>query len=130
MDFGLNISLFSLQVAIIFYYLCVVGLQFVAPVVLCVGFTLMQKTLGNRVYSNEFEQIETVVRWTDSTVVSHWFTGGYSWFGEHSFDSEECTSKEKIITLSNLLPSDENSFSSAREHWLVAISSFRQVNDT
>jgi len=86
------------KVAIIFYYLCVVGLQFVAPVVLCVGFTLMQKTLG-----------------------------GYSWFGEHSFDSEECTSKEKIITLSNLLPSDENSFSSAREHWLVAISSFRQI---
>jgi len=86
------------KVAIIFYYLCVVGLQYIAPICLCVGFTLMNKTMG-----------------------------GYSWFGQHNFNSEECTTKEKIVTLSNLLPSESNSFSSTREHWLVAISSFRQI---
>jgi len=86
------------KVAIIFYYLCVVGLQYIAPICFCVGFTLMNKTMG-----------------------------GYSWFGQHNFSSEECTPKEKIVTLSNLLPSETNSFSSAREHWLIAISSFRQI---
>nr|CAG4641610.1 EOG090X04CK [Eurycercus lamellatus] len=87
------------KVAIIFYYLCVVGLQYIAPIVLCVGFTLMNKTMG-----------------------------GYGWFGHHSFDSEECSpQQEQVVTLSNLLPSEENSFATAREHWLVAISSFRQI---
>nr|CAG4634721.1 EOG090X04CK [Alona affinis] len=87
------------KVAIIFYYLCVVGLQYVAPIVLCVAFTLMNKTMG-----------------------------GYGWFGHHSFNPEECSPQpERLLTLSNLLPSEENSFGSAREHWLTAISSFRQI---
>nr|CAG4640778.1 EOG090X04CK [Eulimnadia texana] len=43
-----RISNIELQrtIARIFYYLCVVGLQYIAPVILCVTFTLMYKTLG------------------------------------------------------------------------------------
>lgn len=41
------ISLFSTkQVASIFYYLCVVTLQYVAPILMCLYFALMYKTLG------------------------------------------------------------------------------------
>jgi len=87
------------KVAIIFYYLCVVGLQYVAPIALGVGFTLMNKTLG-----------------------------GYGWFGQPSYNDEECSIKqEPMVTLSQLLPSESNSFSDVREHWLVALSSFRQI---
>nr|CAG4646965.1 EOG090X04CK [Megafenestra aurita]SVE92323.1 EOG090X04CK [Megafenestra aurita] len=85
------------KVFMIFYYLCVVGLQFFAPIVLCIGFTLMNKT-----------------------------TGGYGWFGLHHFNLDECNSQPPV-TISNLLPTDEGSLSSAREQWLVAISSFRQI---
>nr|CAG4643134.1 EOG090X04CK [Ilyocryptus agilis] len=87
------------KVAIIFYYLCVVGLQYIAPIALCTGLTLMNKTMG-----------------------------GYGWFGQHNFDMQECSpQQERVVTLSNLLPSGENSFSTVREHWLVAVSSFRQI---
>lgn len=41
-----------LQIASIFYYLCVVTLQYVAPIILCLYVTLMYKTLGG-------------YRWTD-----------------------------------------------------------------
>lgn len=85
------------RVAIIFYYLCVVGLQYIAPIVLCVGFTLMNKTMG-----------------------------GYGWFGQHNFNTEECSEKP-VATISNLLPTDETTFSEARENWLVAMNSFQQI---
>lgn len=35
-----------LQISSIFYYLCVVTLQFVAPLILCLYLTLMYKSLG------------------------------------------------------------------------------------
>jgi len=87
------------KVAIIFYYLCVVALQYVAPILLAVGFLLMNKTLG-----------------------------GYSWFGQPTFIDEECGPREaEPVTLSKLLPSGEESFSDVRAHWLEALSSFRQI---
>ncbi|CAH1111102.1 unnamed protein product [Psylliodes chrysocephalus] len=41
------------QIAAVFYYLCVVTLQYVAPLVLCYFFTLMYKTLGEYNWSGE-----------------------------------------------------------------------------
>lgn len=38
--------LFFLQISSIFYYLCVVTLQFAAPLILCLYLTLMYKSLG------------------------------------------------------------------------------------
>lgn len=35
-----------IQIASIFYYLCVVTLQYVAPIIMCMYFALMYKTLG------------------------------------------------------------------------------------
>nr|CAG4649246.1 EOG090X04CK [Scapholeberis mucronata]SVE93551.1 EOG090X04CK [Scapholeberis mucronata] len=87
------------KVAIIYYYLCVVGLQFFAPIILCLGFTLMNKTMG-----------------------------GYGWFGLHHYNPDECTTQqEPTATISNVLPSDDSSLNAAREQWLVAINSFRQI---
>nr|SVE85428.1 EOG090X04CK [Daphnia pulicaria] len=87
------------KIAIIFYYLCVVGLQFVAPVILCVGFTLMNKTLG-----------------------------GYGWFGQHHYNPDECDpQQEPKATLSTLLPNDETTLVDAREQWLAALSTFHQI---
>lgn len=40
---------YLLQIAAVFYYLCVVTLQFVAPLMICLFFTLMYKTLGKRI---------------------------------------------------------------------------------
>lgn len=39
-------SIFPFQIASIFYYLCVVTLQYVAPIIMCMYFALMYKTLG------------------------------------------------------------------------------------
>ncbi|XP_072396215.1 transmembrane protein 161B [Diabrotica undecimpunctata] len=41
------------QIAAVFYYLCVVTLQYVAPIVLCSFFTLMYKTLGEYQWTGE-----------------------------------------------------------------------------
>lgn len=43
-----------LQVASIFYYLCVVTLQYVAPILMCLYFALMYKTLGGYNWSDLF----------------------------------------------------------------------------
>ncbi|KAG5872470.1 hypothetical protein JTB14_010608 [Gonioctena quinquepunctata] len=42
------------QIAAVFYYLCVVTLQYVAPVVICIYMTLMYKTLGEFSWSSSF----------------------------------------------------------------------------
>lgn len=40
------LSFLTSQIASVFYYLCVVTLQYVAPIVLCLFLALMLKTLG------------------------------------------------------------------------------------
>ncbi|KDR24097.1 transmembrane protein 161B [Zootermopsis nevadensis] len=42
------------KIAAVFYYLCVVTLQFVAPLILCLYLTFMYKTLGNYSWSGLF----------------------------------------------------------------------------
>ena len=59
----------------------------------------------------------------------HDFTGGYGWFGQHNFNAEECNQQqEPIATISKLIPTDETTFSEARENWLVAMNSFATVS--
>lgn len=43
------------KIASIFYYLCVVTLQYVAPIILCLYLTLMYKTLGDYSWSDLFK---------------------------------------------------------------------------
>lgn len=39
-----------LQIAAVYYYLCVVALQFVVPIIICLFFTFLYKTLGTKKY--------------------------------------------------------------------------------
>lgn len=60
----------------------------------------------------------------------HWgvVLGGYGWFGQHTSNDEQCgLEPPKTVTLSNLLETEDGSLSSARNQWLIALSSFRQV---
>lgn len=41
-----TVTVSTLQIASVFYYLCVVTLQYVAPIILCLFLSLMFKTLG------------------------------------------------------------------------------------
>ncbi|BES95569.1 transmembrane protein 161B [Nesidiocoris tenuis] len=43
------------KIAAVFYYMCVVALQYVAPILLCLYFALMYKTLGEYSWSNLFD---------------------------------------------------------------------------
>lgn len=47
---------YHFQISSIFYYLCVVTLQFVAPLVLCLYLTLMYKSLGGYSWTGIFAE--------------------------------------------------------------------------
>lgn len=47
---------FLLQVAVVFYYLCAVTLQYIAPIIICLYFCLMYKTLGDYSWQSLFIQ--------------------------------------------------------------------------
>lgn len=48
--------MFLLQISSIFYYLCVVTLQFAAPIILCLYLTLLYKTLGGFSWTGIFTE--------------------------------------------------------------------------
>lgn len=61
--FSINFSFILLpQISSIFYYLCVVTLQFAAPLILCLYLTLMYKSLGGFSWAGIFK---------DSVVLQH-----------------------------------------------------------
>ncbi|XP_015596246.1 transmembrane protein 161B isoform X2 [Cephus cinctus] len=45
------------KIAAVFYYLCVVTLQFIAPIIICLFFTLMYKTLGGYTWEGLYKDI-------------------------------------------------------------------------
>ncbi|XP_048507408.1 transmembrane protein 161B isoform X2 [Athalia rosae] len=45
------------KIAAVFYYLCVVSLQYVAPIIICLFFTLMYKTLGGYTWKGLFRDV-------------------------------------------------------------------------
>ncbi|KAG4072500.1 hypothetical protein HA402_012647 [Bradysia odoriphaga] len=47
----------STQIASIFYYLCVVTLQYVAPIIMCMYFALMYKTLGGYKWTDLYRTV-------------------------------------------------------------------------
>ncbi|XP_056639805.1 transmembrane protein 161B [Diorhabda sublineata] len=47
------------QIAAVFYYLCIVTVQYVAPIVLCVFFTFMYKTLGEYQWTGHYLKYQT-----------------------------------------------------------------------
>lgn len=47
-----------MKIASIFYYLCVVTLQYVAPIIMCMYFALMYKTLGGYKWTDLYRTAE------------------------------------------------------------------------
>lgn len=81
-----------------------------------------------RAYEQNIGYDYSLFSYSDHIKVRSHFTGGFGWFGQHSFSEEKCSLQpEKTVTISNLLSSEDNSLSAARDQWLVALSSFRQV---
>lgn len=67
----------ELQVASIFYYLCVVTLQYVAPLIMCLYFALMYKTLGGYNWSDLFHPVlrnETIIQAPPAPIATPIFT--------------------------------------------------------
>lgn len=51
------IILKNFQIAAVFYYLCAVTLQYMAPVIICLYLSLMYKTLGGYTWSGSLKDI-------------------------------------------------------------------------
>lgn len=73
----------SIQVARVFYYLCVIALQYVAPLVMLLHTTLLLKTLGESCTAQRLSCLEYLL----SIHKFYWFssfpfsiTGGHSWW--------------------------------------------------
>ncbi|PSN50271.1 Transmembrane protein 161B [Blattella germanica] len=90
------------KIAAVFYYLCVVTLQYVAPAILCLYLTFMYKTLGN-----------------------------YSWTGVFSDPgAEECSASsqptsDKFVPLPSL--DSEESIRQSAQQFTLALDSLKQV---
>lgn len=91
----LTISPFDFQVASIFYYLCVVTLQYVAPLIMCLYFALMYKTLGGYNWSDLFHPIlrneTTIVQMSTAPIIDSIYTES---IGDHASNFDE----ENILT--------------------------------
>lgn len=86
------------QIASIFYYLCVVTLQYVAPILMCLYFALMYKTLGGYSWTDLFGNVTAnatcpIQSSKESTAIP--ITVRDDSFD--SFDTEEAMSLDKTI---------------------------------
>ncbi|XP_024222295.1 transmembrane protein 161B isoform X1 [Bombus impatiens] len=89
------------KIAAVFYYLCVVALQFIVPMIICLFFTFMYKTLG-----------------------------GYTWEGILKGPSlEECPADEPPKSLSNIINAHDNEKTVAQtaQDFQLALSSLKQI---
>ena len=89
------------KIAAVFYYLCVVALQFIVPIIICLFFTFMYKTLG-----------------------------GYTWEGILKGPSlEECPADEPPKSLSNIMNAHDNEKTVAQtaQDFQLALSSLKQI---
>lgn len=93
------------KIAAVFYYLCVVALQFIVPLIICLFFTFMYKTLG-----------------------------GYTWvdlFKGSVF--EECPANQPPKSISNTINSDddnEKTVVQTAQDFQLALSSLKQIFTT
>ncbi|XP_012153346.1 transmembrane protein 161-like emei [Megachile rotundata] len=93
------------KIAAVFYYLCVVALQFIVPLIICLFFTFMYKTLG-----------------------------GYTWvdlFKGSAF--EECPANQPPKSISNTINSDddnEKTVVQTAQDFQLALSSLKQIFTT
>ncbi|KAF3424371.1 hypothetical protein E2986_03231 [Frieseomelitta varia] len=89
------------KIAAVFYYLCVVALQFIVPIIICLFFTFMYKTLG-----------------------------GYTWEGLLKGSSlEECPADDPPKSLSDVVNSydTEKTVVQTAQDFQLALSSLKQI---
>nr|XP_012153345.1 PREDICTED: transmembrane protein 161B isoform X1 [Megachile rotundata] len=97
------------KIAAVFYYLCVVALQFIVPLIICLFFTFMYKTLV-------------------------FLLGGYTWvdlFKGSAF--EECPANQPPKSISNTINSDddnEKTVVQTAQDFQLALSSLKQIFTT
>ncbi|XP_067000369.1 transmembrane protein 161B [Anabrus simplex] len=91
------------KVAAVFYYLCVVTLQYVAPIIMCLFFTFMYKTLG-----------------------------GYAWDGLFTAapSPEECPADAPHPSHFTPFPGQEESITHSAKQFTLALDSMKQVFTT
>ncbi|XP_053976884.1 transmembrane protein 161B [Hylaeus anthracinus] len=92
------------KIAAVFYYLCVVALQFVVPIIICLFFTFMYKTLG-----------------------------GYTWQGLLKGTAvEECPADEAPNSVLNAINNDdtEKTVVQTAQDFQLALSSLKQIFTT
>uniref|UniRef100_A0A1E1W3Z2 Transmembrane protein 161B n=2 Tax=Pectinophora gossypiella TaxID=13191 RepID=A0A1E1W3Z2_PECGO len=58
------------KIASVFYYLCVVALQYICPIVMCLYLTLMYKTLGGYSWTSLFYEKEEMCSAVNNTAAS------------------------------------------------------------
>lgn len=80
------------KIASIFYYLCVVTLQYVAPIIMCLYLTLMFKTLGGYSWSSVFSSSDILAEECDADFIPSEITTPVS----NSFTDENST--DEILT--------------------------------
>lgn len=96
-----DIEIFTLlnlpfQIASIFYYLCVVTLQYVAPILMCLYFALMYKTLGGYSWTHLFAN-NTNLNITNSDKCPVTEPIAPTTLGDPDFDDEPLESLDKTI---------------------------------
>ncbi|XP_023245035.1 transmembrane protein 161B [Copidosoma floridanum] len=90
---------FQKKVAAVFYYLCVVALQYIAPLIICLYCAFMYKTLG-----------------------------GYSWEGVYkNLDSEECPAPEPLPEPKTFINDEEKTIAQTAHEFHLALSTMRQI---
>lgn len=86
------------KVARVFYYLCVVALQYVSPLLVCCFFTFLLKTLG-----------------------------GYSWFSYFNNVCYESDVQPKLASVTSAQFSETDSILAASQHFSLAFANVRKV---
>ncbi|XP_076166197.1 transmembrane protein 161B-like [Ptiloglossa arizonensis] len=92
------------KIGVVFYYLCAVALQFIVPIIICLFFTFMYKTLG-----------------------------GYTWEGLlKGIAVEECPADEPPKSVLNVMNNDDNerTVGQTAQDFQLALSSLKQIFTT
>ncbi|XP_058791652.1 transmembrane protein 161B [Phymastichus coffea] len=93
---------FQKKIAAVFYYLCVVALQYIAPLIICLYCTFMLKTLG-----------------------------GYSWEALYKdIDSGECLAPEALPEPKIFSDDEEKTVAQTAQEFHLALSSIKQIFTT
>lgn len=121
---------FMLQIAAVYYYLCVVALQFVVPIIICLFFTFLYKTLGEKVFLFVIYSAIYILRLYIACAYFLFKLGGFTWEGILKGTlEEECPADELPKSLSSTINGDniDKTVVQTAEELQLALGSLKQV---